>query len=401
MKRGLERSTNDYSPPTKIAKIDEFMAALEKAKKLDIADLEQEDVDKLVQLAAEAEEKGDMNAFYELGFFFEKRGQLEAAFQIYENVSSSSPHYVKICLPCAENRFTKGLFAQTFPEKKEHYRRSLEYVFQLEDRNAKLDFIRRIHNCVCTSPELRLFFLELLPVEWLDWLCIMLKYNPVGLRNNVEMIEQIFKDIFALKPGVLLEYPPMLYDLELISVELIEARNSFFTALENAKLKGSIEHKDVELLLNLANEAEEQGYVNAFYDLGHFIDIFSSTLGPVADEVFEHVTSSSSYYEWVCIRLAENKFNMARFDSTQRNALMHDSLKLALNIKDNDKRFEAIQRVALLYIFGTQYSLHEFSSDQQLLLRRDRDGIDSYFQCFDEMEKSIEEDSSKSRRFKL
>lgn len=129
---------------------------------------------------------------------------------------------------------------------------------------------------------------------------------------------------------------------------LIVARNEFFAKLEEHEKDYS--KCDYDELKSLARKAFYAGYVNAYYDLGQFLE--SQMLEQDAAQAYEAVPRESRHFTRSKAFIQQKYFAMALTQETPavRDFYLFRALELAIKHFNGELRIKAIQQIALRFV---------------------------------------------------
>lgn len=142
---------------------------------------------------------------------------------------------------------------------------------------------------------------------------------------------------------ILAQIPGMITDRSLLSDPRIRARNDFCSAIEQAR------HYSIKKLFELAEVANQQGYLRAFYELGEWL--LENGYPNEAFEAYAKMPSIFKQYEETNARTAEECFAIAVGSKSLplQNAYLRKSLAFALKCKEPE-RASLIEAIAEVYI---------------------------------------------------
>jgi hypothetical protein len=160
-------------------------------------------------------------------------------------------------------------------------------------------------------------------------------------------IKVIVSEILSQVPGKLYAYRPLgLIDgIRNVNTHL-ECRNDFFEELELAQKEADFQKINLLPLFSLAEKAQNEGYLNAYYDLGAWLEILNHE---EAMNAFAKVPQKSWHFEKVQLALAQHYFTKAKqaTDADQKIDFIQKSLSCILHVEEKALRVPHIKALVV------------------------------------------------------
>lgn len=219
---------------------------------------------------------------------------------------------------------------------------ALSYLFSLEnnlDSHSDFDFLEIWH----------IFKYQLTMEDFCP------RHFPYFL--SAPKLSSILPELLTQIPGKLYSYPPLNVRTIKDVKRLISAKNDFFEAFEVAQKESEVKKVDLSELFSLAEEAQKEGYANAYYNLGVWLKEISFEDTSVA---FAKVPPTSWYFEKTQQELAEHYLEKAKLATTEleKNDNLQKSLTCILNAK-KECHLAHIKKLAVLALSSQEEVLEE------------------------------------------